>query len=167
MLFVYVWMCVCLCVCVIWHMLHNEHKDSHLSSRVRAFCLVLTTSKLCLRVKTWIGSGQNLEWVGNRGQKPGTRVNYVHVGAHKNRDLCIHLYTEYVYVCVFLLACLCTLLMTPTEPWIFAPWPRRAGDRCLNTILSTGRSPKREEGVTWDTSTSMPSRASLRHWYFR
>lgn len=74
-----------------------------------------------------VSKGSHFDWFSSelrlsqkQGQKLAMGLDYVHVSAHKDRDVCIHLYTEYVYVCVFLLACVCTSLMTPTEPWIFA-----------------------------------------------
>lgn len=69
---------------------------------------------------------------------------------------CMCAFNGTFWVCAFF-----TSLMTPTAPWILAAWPRRAG-LCCPTILSVGRKLTREEGLACDTSTSAPSRASVR-----
>lgn len=56
--------------------------------------------------------------------------------------------------------------MMPTAPWILATWPRKAAD-CCPTILSAGKKLTSEEGLACDTSTSAPSRASVREWSLR
>lgn len=154
-------MCVCVCVFVIWYMLHNEHKNSHLSSRVRAFCLVLATSKLCLRVHTWIGSGLNLDWVRNRVRSWG--------GAglcpceHSQRQRCVYTFIHCMFMCV----CSCKHVSVPR--W----WHRRnhgslprdpeeQGTAVPQSLVLAGarrerkdwpgtRAPVRPAGPHWDT----------------
>lgn len=46
---------VCACPCVFLFMICIEDQNKHYTSNVGTlFCLVLTTSKVCLRVKAWI-----------------------------------------------------------------------------------------------------------------